>query len=138
MAPQERLGVQKEVLLRIHRCKFSSSIACLQQTSPFLQKRQTPKRTHICEVRPFTHSPLSDVEQSSPPGVSDSFCCLPDQSKVYVFHAELIVSKRESKVRCLRISYKKQAWDLIRVISSWLLDSSAIRFNFLDQLKTGE
>lgn len=59
-----------------------------------------------------------------------------DQPKV--FHTELIVSKRERKIRCLRIYRKKQAWFLIRVISSWLLDRSATRFNFPDQLKTGE
>lgn len=41
-------------------------------------------------------------------------------------------------IRCFNISCKKEAWDLIMVISSWLLDGRATRFNFPHQFKTDE
>lgn len=49
-----------------------------------------------------------------------------------------INSSKKTMIRCFNISCKKEAWDLIMVISSWLLDGRATRFNFPHQFKTDE
>lgn len=130
---------KKEMLGRSHRCKFSSNIVNVKWVSHKKSRLQTGQPWSVHEVRPLlTPSAPSDLEQSSPPAVRDrsSFGGLYDQPKFSVFYTELIVPKRQSKIKGFKTSCKKS-----ETLSWWYpagFNGSATRFNFSHQFKTGK